>query len=64
LISPAQGLPAYCATATEPDSSSVVNITSPDRIPAILGSSEIQKGRIAVMSESRPRRWNEAAGTL
>jgi hypothetical protein len=56
LISPAQGLGAGCATATEPDTSSVVNITSPDRIPAISGSSEIQKGRIAVMSESRPRR--------
>src|SRR6516165_9835515 len=39
LISPAQGLPACCATATEPDSSSAVNITSPDRVPAILNSS-------------------------
>src|ERR1700722_3746495 len=39
LISPAQGLPACCATAAEPDSSSAVNITSPDRIPVILGSS-------------------------
>src|SRR6476660_1129413 len=39
LISPAQGLPACCATATEPDSSSAVNIICPDRIPAILDSS-------------------------
>src|SRR5580700_8000366 len=41
LISPAQGLPACCATATEPDSSSsAVNIACPDRIPAILDSSD------------------------
>src|SRR5471030_2253949 len=39
LISPAQGLPACCATAAEPDSSSAVNITSQDRIPVILDSS-------------------------
>src|ERR1700722_4307723 len=45
LISPAQGLPACCATAAEPDSSSAVNITSPDRIPVILGSSvKLRKG--------------------
>jgi hypothetical protein len=40
-------LPACCATAAEPDSSSAVNITSPDRIPVILGSSvKFRKGRI------------------
>src|ERR1700732_376767 len=39
LISPAHGLPACVATATEPDSSRAVDITSPDRITAILGSS-------------------------
>src|SRR6202035_5030136 len=38
LISPAQGAPVSCATAAEPDSSSAVNITSPDRIPVILNS--------------------------
>src|SRR6185295_2227271 len=44
LISSAQGLPA-CATAAEPDSSSAVNMTNPDRIPATLDFSvEIQKG--------------------
>src|ERR1700689_4934378 len=46
LISPAQGLPACCATAAEPDSSIAVNITSPDRIPVILGSSAKFRGRI------------------
>src|SRR5215471_15954819 len=48
LISLAQGLPT-CATATEPDSSSAVNITSPDRIPAILDFLyEIKKRRIGI----------------
>src|SRR5215471_16410508 len=35
LKSAAQGLPA-CATAAEPDSSSAVSMTNPDRIPATL----------------------------
>src|SRR5215831_20552344 len=35
LISSAQGLPA-CATAAEPDSSSAVSMTNPDRIRATL----------------------------
>src|SRR5215510_10991632 len=47
LISLAQGLSA-CATATEPDSSSAVNITSPDRIPAILDFSTRSKRRIGI----------------
>jgi hypothetical protein len=32
------GLACRCATATEPDSSSAVNIICPDRIPVILDS--------------------------
>src|SRR3954452_17679220 len=44
LISLAQGLPACCARATEPESSSAV-ITSPDRFPAIFGFlSDIRTG--------------------
>src|SRR5215471_16726931 len=35
LISSAQGLPV-CATAAEPDSSSAVSTTNPDRTPATL----------------------------
>src|SRR5437868_15162631 len=61
LISPAQGLPACCATATESDSSSAANITSPDRIPAILDSSEIQKGLLLATS-ALPSRLLNAIG--
>ena len=44
-IAGARLAPACCATAAEPDSSSAVNITSPYRIPAILGSSvKFKKG--------------------
>src|SRR5215468_10477182 len=64
LISPAQGLPA-CATATEPDSSSAVSITSPDCIPAILDSTTRSKKAYRGISESQLRRYSGgAAGTV
>jgi hypothetical protein len=50
-------LPACCATATEPDSSSAVNMTSPDRILAILDSPvRFKRGPIEIVSETRQRR--------
>src|SRR5262249_2270092 len=54
LISPAQGLPACSATATELDSSSAANITSPDRIPTTLDPAlRFRKG-----VERRRERWH------
>src|SRR3974377_567401 len=63
LISPAQGLPACCATATEPDSSSAVNITSPDRIPDILNSSmRFKKGDLRQSREDQMHSFSKKVG--
>src|SRR5215475_6370814 len=61
LISATQGLPA-CATAAEPDSSSAVNTTSPDCIPAILDSSTRSKKAYRDIAESQLRRYSRATG--